>query len=322
VERVQQNPEIQRVFAHGFHGVTWITVTFLSFVAIILLPRQFHVTVVENNSENEIRRAAWQFPVYLVLINLFVVPIAAAGLLTLPRGAFDADTFVLALPLSAAAEPVTLLAFVGGLSAATAMVIVDSVALAIMVSNGLVLPLLLRRRGDEPKGQQSDMTGLLLLIRRVAIFAVVLLGYLFYRLLGHTHGLASIGLVSFAAVAQFAPAFFGGLVWREATSRGAIAGIVTGFAVWTYTLLLPWIIEAGWMSRSILTDGPFSLGFLSPHALFFVDLDPLTHGVLWSIAANVLVFVTVSMLKAPEPVERLQAQIFVLGDLPRPPMAP
>src|SRR5581483_10248068 len=150
----------------------------------------------------------------------------------------------------------------------------------------------------------------------------VLLGYLFYRLLGHTHGLASIGLVSFAAVAQFAPAFFGGLVWREATSRGAIAGIVTGFAVWTYTLLLPSIIEAGWMSRSILTDGPFSLGFLSPHALFFVDLDPLTHGVLWSIAANVLVFVTVSMLKAPEPVERLQAQIFVLGDLPRPPMAP
>ena len=238
--------------------------TFLSLVCIVLLPRQFHVTVVENNSEKEIRRAAWLFPVYLVLINLFVVPIAAAGLLTLPKGSFDADTFVLALPLSAGAEAITLLAFVGGLSAATAMVIVDFVALAIMVSNGLVLPLLLRRRVDEPKGQQKDMAWLLLAIRRVAIFAVVLLGYLFYRLLGQTHGLASIGLVSFAAIAQFAPAFFGGLVWRNATARGAIAGIVTGFAVWAYTLLLPWIIEAGWVSRSVLTDGPFGLSFLSP----------------------------------------------------------
>jgi signal transduction histidine kinase/ActR/RegA family two-component response regulator len=280
------------------------------------------VTVVENNSEKEIRRAAWLFPVYLVLINLFVIPIAAAGLLNLPKGSYDADTFVLALPLSAGAEAITLLAFVGGLSAATAMVIVDSVALAIMVSNGLVLPLLLRWRVYEPKGQQKDMAWLLLAIRRVAIFAVVLLGYLFYRLLGQTHGLASIGLVSFAAIAQFAPAFFGGLIWRNATARGAIAGIVTGFAVWAYTLLLPWIIEAGWVPRSVMTDGPFGLSFLSPKALFYLQMDQLSHGVLWSMAVNVLVFVVVSLLKAPEPVERLQAQVFVLGDLRRPPMSP
>ena len=321
-ERIQQNPEVHRVFAGEFHGVTWLTVTFLSFVAILLLPRQFHVTVVENNSEKEIRRAAWLFPVYLVLINLFVVPIAAAGLLSLPKGSFDADTYVLALPLSAGADHITLLAFVGGLSAATAMVIVDSVALAIMVSNGLVLPLLLRRRGDEPKGQQQDMTGLLLAIRRVAIFAIILLGYLFYRLLGQTHGLASIGLVSFAAVAQFAPAFFGGLVWRHATARGAIAGILSGFAVWAYTLLLPWIVEAGWASRSILVDGPFGFDFLSPRALLYVQLDPLSHGVLWSMAVNVTVFIAVSMLKAPEPIERLQALVFVPETLARPPMTP
>jgi len=321
--RAQESAEIQSIFAHGFHDSAWvITVTFLSMVCIVLLPRQFHVTVVENNSENEIRRAAWLFPVYLVLINLFVVPLAVAGVLLLPKGTVDADTFVLALPLSAGAEAITLLAFVGGLSAATAMVIVDSVALAIMVSNGLVLPLLLRRRGDEPNGQQSDMTGLLLLIRRAAIFGVVLLGYLFYRLLGQTHGLASIGLVSFAAIAQFAPAFFGGLVWRNATARGAIAGIVTGFAVWTYTLLLPWIIEAGWVPRSVLTEGPFGLGFLSPQALFYLQFAPLTNGVLWSMAANILAFVTVSLLKAPEPVERLQAHVFVQDDLPRPAMAP
>jgi len=322
--RAQESFEIQKVFGHGLNGGFWITVTFLSLVCIVLLPRQFHVTVVENNSEHEIRRAAWLFPVYLVLINLFVVPIAMAGLLSLPKGSYDADTFVLALPLSAGADAITLLAFVGGLSAATAMVIVDSVALAIMVSNGLVLPLLLRQRLDEAQGRQQDMAGLLLAVRRVAIFVIVLLGYGFYRLLGQTHGLVSIGLVSFAAIAQFAPAFFGGLIWRNATARGAIAGIVSGFGVWAYTLLLPWIIEAGWIPRSVLTDGPFGLGFLAPQALFYLRFEPpLTHGVLWSIATNILVFVTVSLLKAPEPVERLQAHVFVLdSDLPPPPMSP
>ncbi len=322
ISTAQQTTEIQRIFAQGINGGTWITVTFLSLVCIVLLPRQFHVTVGENNSEKEIKRAAWLFPVYLVLINLFVVPIAVAGLMVLPKGFFNADTYVLALPLSKGAEALTLLAFVGGLSAATAMVIVDSVALAIMVCNGLVLPLLLRQRFDGASGQQQDMTRILLLIRRVAIFAIVLLGYLFYRLLGQTHGLASIGLVSFAAIAQFAPAFFGGLVWRNATARGAIAGIVTGFTVWAYTLLLPWVIEAGWLPRAVMTDGPFGLGFLSPQALFYLHLEPLTHGVLWSMAANLLTYVVVSLLRAPEPVERLQAHVFVHDDLPRPPMAP
>ena len=318
--RVQDHPDLRQLFAHDFHAGWWITVTFLSLVCIVLLPRQFHVTVVENNSENEIRRAAWLFPVYLVLINLFVVPIAAAGLSSLPKGSVDADTYVLALPLAAGAETVTLLAFVGGLSAATAMVIVDSVALAIMVCNGLVVPILLRGRFEAAKGQ--DIAWLLLTIRRVAIFAVVLLGYLFYRLLGQAHGLATIGLVSFAAIAQFAPAFFGGLVWRDATARGAIAGIVTGFTVWAYTLLLPWVIEAGWLPSSVLTQGPFGLAALMPRALFYLNAEPLTNGVLWSIAANVLAFVTVSLLRAPEPVERVQARVFVPHDMPRSPMAP
>jgi Na+/proline symporter/signal transduction histidine kinase/CheY-like chemotaxis protein len=321
LHRAAQDSEIRRIFAQEFHGSSWITVTFLSLVCIVLLPRQFHVTVVENNSENEIRRAAWLFPVYLVLINIFVVPIAAAGLMALPKDSIDADMFVLGLPLFAGADLVTAMAFVGGLSAATAMVIVDSVALAIMVCNGLVVPLLLRGEFHDVRGQQ-DMAWLLLAIRRLAIFAIVLMGYLFYLLLGQSHGLASIGLVSFAAIAQFAPAFFGGLLWRNATARGAIAGIVTGFSVWAYTLLLPWIVDAGWLPRSIMTDGPLGLNFLAPHALFYLRLEPLTHGVLWSIAANLVAFVAVSLLRAPEPVERLQAHLFVLDDLPRPPVAP
>ncbi len=322
LEKAQNSEEIKAIFAQGFNGGTWVTVTFLSLVAIVLLPRQFHVTFVENNSEDEVRRASWMFPLYLVLINLFVVPIAAAGVLSFPRGSFDADSFVLALPLSRGSELVTLLAFVGGLSAATAMVIVDCVALAIMVCNGLIVPLLLRRRITGSSGQPRDMTQHLLTIRRLAIAGIVLLGYLFYRALGQTHALASIGLVSFAAIAQFAPAFFGGLYWRNATAKGAIAGILAGFAVWSYTLLLPWIIEAGWLPREIITNGPFGLGFLSPRALFYLKFDPLTHGVLWSMAANVASFVGVSLLRLPEPVERLQARVFVLNDNPRPPLTP
>ena len=323
VEQIVKNAAVERVFANGVDGGFWVTVTFLSLVCIVLLPRQFHVTVVENNSENEVRRAAWLFPVYLVLINLFVVPIAAAGLVTLPRQAFGADMYVLGLPLAAGSNFVTLLAFVGGLSAATAMVIVESVALAIMVCNGLVVPLLLRGRSEAARGQ-LDMASLLLAVRRAAIFAILLLGYLFYLLIerGQSHGLVSIGLVSFAAIAQFAPAFFGGLIWRNATARGAIAGILTGFTVWAYTLLLPWVIEAGWLPRSIMTEGPFGLGFLAPQSLFYLQLQPLTHGVLWSMALNVAMFVAGSLLKVPEPVERMQAHLFVLDNLPRPPAAP
>src|SRR5437667_3779081 len=146
--------------------------TLLSFSAIILLPRQFHVTVVENNGEAEIRRAAWLFPLYLVLINLFVVPIALAGLLTFPAKIADSDMFVLALPLAAGSELLTILTFVGGLSAATAMVIVETVALAIMVSNDLVVPLVLKRRGRLASGG-GDMGALLLMVRRMAIFVIL-----------------------------------------------------------------------------------------------------------------------------------------------------
>jgi Na+/proline symporter/signal transduction histidine kinase/ActR/RegA family two-component response regulator len=321
--RAAGHAEVQRLFASELNVGYCLTVTFLSLVCIVLLPRQFHVTVVENNSENEVRRAAWLFPVYLVLINLFVVPIAAAGLMTLKDGFVTADMFVLGLPLAERADAVTLLAFVGGLSAATAMVIVESVALAIMVCNGLAVPLLLRGRADAARGQ-LDMAWRLLVVRRAAIFAIILFGYLFYLLIesGRPHALVSIGLVSFAAIAQFAPAFFGGLVWRRATATGAIAGIVTGFAVWSYTLLLPWIIEAGWLPRSIMSEGPFGLVFLAPQALFHSELEPLTHGVLWSMAANVAMYVAGSLLRGPEPVERLQAHLFALSDLPRPPVAP
>ena len=315
--KIAQSPHLLSLYGQGLNGGVWLTVTLLSFVCIILLPRQFHVTVVENHSEGEIRRAAWLFPLYLVVINLFVVPIAVAGIALLRPSAVAADMYVLALPLSTGVEWLAVIAFLGGISAATAMVIVDGVALAIMVCNGLAVPWLLRRK---PEGRVfgADMAGLLLGIRRVAIFVLLLLAYLVYRALGQVHGLAQIGLVSFAAVAQLAPAFFIGLVWRRATARGAIAGIAAGSLTWGYTLLLPWAAKAGWLSSSLVEDGPLGIGALKPEALLYLNFDPLTHGVLWSLAANAFAFVFVSLLRPPVPIERLQAHVFVLDDMPRP----
>lgn len=308
-KQASERPEVASVFAQPFDGGMWLTVGFLSFAAMILLPRQFHVTVVENNGEHELRRAAWVFPLYLVAINLFVVPIAAAGLLLAPPGT-DADFYVLTLPLAANAEFFAGIAFIGGLSAATAMVIVETVALSIMVSNGLIIPLLLsdRVRALLPTG---DMPSLFLWVRRFAIFSILGLSYLVFRALGDVQGLAAIGLISFAAIAQLAPAFFGGLIWRNGTEIGAIAGMATGFALWAYTLLLPWVAKAGWISQSILSDGPLGLGFLRPQALLHLEFSPLTHGVLWSVGLNLLVYIVVSLLRAPAPIERLQASVFV-----------
>ncbi|MHA1164147.1 MAG: hybrid sensor histidine kinase/response regulator [Alphaproteobacteria bacterium] len=317
IERASQSPQITELFTGGFNGGAWITVTFLSMVCIILLPRQFHVAVVENNSAREVRRAAWLFPLYLIAINLFVVPIAVAGLLTFPEGDVSADMFVLALPLSSGAQFITLVAFIGGLSAATAMVIVATVALSIMVSNDLVVPLLLRRRLLDVT-EREDVSTLLLNIRRSAIFGILILGYMFYRMIGDSVALASIGLLSFSAIAQFAPAFFGGLVWRRATARGAIAGILAGFVIWAYTLLLPVFVNSGLLANDILVNGLFDIHLLRPQMLFNLEFEPIPHGVFWSMLFNIVAYITVSLLRAPEPIERLQANVFIQDELVRP----
>ena len=283
-EAARHSPQTAGLFTRQPPFDTLVATTLLSFVAIILLPRQFHVAVVENNNESEIKRAAWLFPLYLVAINLFVVPIALAGLLTFPAGKVDSDMFVLALPLQAGSNILTIAAFVGGLSAATAMVIVESVALSIMVSNDLVMPLVLQRREALISGR-DNVGSLLLTVRRMAIFAILLLAYMYYRTAGDAQ-LASIGLLSFAAIAQLAPAFFGGLFWRRATAGGAIAGMTAGILVWAYTLLLPSFADIGIVGQHILTDGPWHIVALRPQNLFGLDLPPLVHGVVWSLALN------------------------------------
>ncbi len=313
LEAARQQPSVASIFAREPPFGTLIATTLLSFVAIILLPRQFHVAVVENHNEDEIKRARWLFPLYLVLINLFVVPIALAGLLTFPSGTVDSDMFVLALPLQAGSNILTIAAFVGGLSAATAMVIVELVALSIMVSNDIVMPLVLQRRETLITGREN-IGSLLLTVRRVAIFALLLLAYMYYRSAGEAQ-LFAIGILSFAAIAQLAPAFFGGLLWRRATARGAIAGMTAGILVWAYTLLLPSFADIGIVGRHILTDGPWGIAMLRPQHLLGLDLPPVVHGVVWSLMINVLCYIGFSLRQAPSPIERLQANLFAPSEL-------
>ena len=317
-EAARQNAQTASLFAREPPLDTLLATTLLSFVAIILLPRQFHVAVVENNNEDEIKRAAWLFPIYLVLINLFVVPIAVAGLLTFPAGTVDSDMFVLALPLQTGSNILTIVAFVGGLSAATAMVIVESVALSIMVSNDLIMPLVLQRREALISGR-DNVGSLLLTVRRLAIFAILLMAYMYYRSAGEAQ-LFAIGILAFAAIAQLAPAFFGGLFWRRATAGGAIAGMSIGICIWAYTLLLPTFADIGFVGPHILTQGPWGLTMLRPQHLLGLELPPLVHGVAWSLMLNVLCYIGFSLRRMPSPIERLQANTFVPSDFA--PIAP
>jgi Na+/proline symporter/signal transduction histidine kinase/CheY-like chemotaxis protein len=302
-EKALERPDTAAVLTADTSAGTMAAMTLLSLCAVILLPRQFHVAVVENQDESEIRRAAWLFPLYLVLINLFVVPVAIAGMLTFPPAAIDSDMYVLALPVSAGSEFLALVAFIGGLSAAAAMVIVESIALAIMVSNDIVVPLALMRLPG------INVGGHLLTVRRIAILVVLLLAYLYYRYAGSAQ-LAVIGLMAFVAIAQLAPAFFGGLIWRRATAAGALIGMTIGILVWAYTLLLPSLAVSAW-GTSFLAEGPFGIGALRPQALFGFDLPPLINGMVWSLTFNLLAFVIVSLSKRPSAIERIQADIFV-----------
>ena len=312
--RVAAEPALSPMLA-PFGGVggdysSWIWLTLLSMLAIMFLPRQFQVTVIENKNEDHLRKAIWLFPLYMLAINVFVLPIAFGGLLHFPAGA-DADSFVLTLPMSQKQELLALVVFIGGLSAATGMVIVETIALSTMVCNDLVMPVLLRMRALR-LNQRSDLSGLLLGIRRGAIVLILLLGYLYFKIAGEAYALVSIGLISFAAVAQFAPAALGGLFWKGGTRRGALAGLTAGFAVWCYTLLLPAFARSAWLPIGFLEHGPFGIELLKPVALFGVGgLDQITHAMIWSMVANIGAYVAVSLLHAPSAEEHRQATLFV-----------
>ncbi|MBK7766214.1 MAG: histidine kinase [Sulfuritalea sp.] len=291
----------------------WGTLIFLSLFASLLLPRQFQIAVVENVDVNHVRRAVWMFPLYLFLINLFVLPVALAGLLHFPGGGVDADTFVLTLPMAHQQEALALLVYIGGLSAATGMVIVETIALSTMVCNDLVMPALLRLP-ILGLATRADLSGLLLDIRRWAIAIILGLGYLYFRVAGEAYALVSIGLISFAAVAQFAPVVIGGLFWRGGTREGALAGLAAGFALWTYTLLLPSFAKSGWLPDGFIAQGLFGIELLHPQRLLGLSgLDEITHCLVWSMLANLGAYIGVSLKRVPNVREARQATLFVGG---------
>lgn len=287
----------------------WAGLTFLSAAAVLTLPRMFQVVVVENSDERFLPTASWAFPLYLMAMSLFVVPIAVVGLQVMPEGA-NPDLFVLTLPLSQGHGGLAMLAFLGGFSSATSMVIVASIALATMVSNHIVVPLWLSLRPT--REVTGDVRRLVLMSRRFSIAGVLGLGYLYYSLSGGSSALAAIGLVSFVGVAQMLPAMLGGVFWRGATRIGAMAGVLIGFAVWIYTLFLPSFGPGAIFTADLLAAGPLGLGWLRPQALFGIGgMDPLMHALFWSLAFNVAAFVLGSLFSFPTPVERVQGLAFV-----------
>jgi Na+/proline symporter/C4-dicarboxylate-specific signal transduction histidine kinase len=294
---------MQTVTGEQFH--TWLTYMILSISAFSFLPRQFHVGVIENSNVEHTRTAMWLTPLYLLAINVFVVPIAIAAMTRLPTGT-SADTALLALPLVAGQPAIALLVFVGGFSAATGMIMVETMTMSTMMSNHLFLPLLdryprlwfLRRR----------LRGARWVFASIFIFAA----FGFCVGIGKSYMLVSIGLISFAAVMQLAPASIGGLFWSQGSRRGALLGLSSGIVVWSYTLLLPTFVKSGWIGDSILTKGPFGISALRPTALFGLQGIPsLSHGVLWTLLFNVSLYVIGSVLFPATEAEQRQAEAFL-----------
>lgn len=288
----------------------WAALTLLSAAAFLTLPRMFQVLVVENEDENHLRTASWAFPAYLMLMSLFVVPIAVVGLDLMPEGA-NPDQFVLTLPLSQGQEGLAMLSFLGGFSSATSMVIVAAIALSTMVSNHIVMPIWLRL-AEGGAMISGDVRHVVLLARRLSIAGVLALGYLYYRFSGGGEALAAIGLISFAGVAQFLPALMGGIFWRGANRVGALAGLAVGFVIWAFTLFLPSFGPGVFLPETVFEAGLFGNSWLRPEALFGITgLDQLVHSVMWSMTLNTAVFILFSLLTFPQPLERLQGAQFV-----------
>ena len=312
--RAEKIPEVSRLFTleqrPGAY-TNWTVYTILSMLAIILLPRQFQVTVIENVNEDHLKKAIWLFPLYMVAINIFVLPVAIAGAIEFSGYGVDADTFVLQLPLVHDKTQIALLVFLGGMSAASGMVIVETIALSTMISNNLVMPILLHIPALK-LNERSDLSSWLIAIRHAAIVITILLGYIYFRQTAEFYPLVAIGLVSFAAVAQFAPALLGGIFWKGGTKAGALSGLIAGFIVWLYTLVLPTMTETGLIPTTFIQLGPFGWDWLRPFHLFgLTGFDSISHGVFWSLLVNTGAYVGVSLFSKQSALEQTQATMFV-----------
>ncbi len=297
-------------------GARWVALTFLSATAIICLPRQFQVCVVENTNERHLAMASWLFPAYLLLLSLFVLPIAIAGMDILATSggsisSVESDMFVLTLPMWAGQDWLALFAFLGGFSSATSMIVISCIALSTMVSNQVVVPLWLGTEGAHER-ETGDMRRLLLMSRRISIVFILGFGFLYFRLSAAPDALASMGLIAFVGVAQFIPAIIGGLYWPHANGRGALLGLIMGFCLWFYTLFIPSLGADVMMSAEMIAHGPWGIEAFKPQALLgWKGDDTLIHALFWSLIANTICFVFGSLSRDLRPIERLQGTLFI-----------
>lgn len=305
--------EFQHLFQFelGTSYASWMALTFLAMLAIVFLPRQFQVTVVENINENHLKKAAWLFPLYLFTINIFVLPIMFGGKLIFENGVVDADTYVLAIPLYFDEHLLGLLIFIGGFSAATSMIIVETIALSTMISNHIALPVLLSAKNFKAAGEDK-LIRTIRTIRQASILVILVLAFFYSKTVAQQASLVSIGLISFAAVAQFAPSVFGGIYWREGSQKGAMAGICIGAVIWFYTLVIPSMTSAGMISSAIMNDGLFHITLLRPYELFgLTGLDSITHSLFWSLLFNTAAYTIVSLYTKQSAREVYQSELFV-----------
>ncbi len=298
----------------SFSVLAFITKTVLAMAAIFLLPRQFHVTFVENVSANHLQHAKRWFSGYLVLVTLVVLPIALAGYQLFPEQLAHADSFVLLLPASQGWESISALVFIGGFSAATSMIIIATLALSTMISNDVVMPTLLRASPHEHLSK--DYSPMILRVRRLMIVVVMALSYGYYSLFARNYELAETGLLAFALIIQLAPAVLGGLYWRHGNSLGVYAGVGVGFSLWFFCLMLPQLVSVGVLDPTIMQHGLFGQSWLKPTMLFGLQLDALSHGVFWSLGLNILAYVVFSLVHKANLNDRLQAVAFVKPNLP------
>jgi Na+/proline symporter/nitrogen-specific signal transduction histidine kinase len=291
-------------------GFNWYMLSIVSMIAVMLLPRQFQVTVIENERERYLKKAIWLFPLYLLLFNVFVIFIAWGGNIVFQGQQVDADLFTLMLPMHNGNEFLALLVFLGGFSAAISMVIISTLALATMLSNNLIIPygfLSKYSKGESEKNTESIKN-----IRRIAIFSLIIVAYLFYKSFTLDRSLVSIGLISFVLIAQLAPSFFGGLFWRRGSAKGAKWGIIIGFLVTIYTIVVPFTIDSQSISTSFINEGLFGVSFLKPYELFGLQIfEPVQHAFFWSLLFNILTYTIVSVNIVGSYRERNFAEMFV-----------
>jgi len=289
---------------------SFIIESFLGVIAVICLPRQFHMLAVENTNPEHLNTARWLFPLYMVSMCVFMIPIAWAGSQALAGTNSNADFYSLMMPMAQGQTGLSILAYIGGISAAMGMVAVSTIAISTMLTNDIIMPLILHVRAIEVS-QNRNLGRLLLNLRRLSIFAVLLLAYGYYLLIDSGTALVSIGLSAFVAVAQFGPSLFAGLFWRGGHVRGATVGLLAGFAAWIYCLLLPNLTGLLHLSGSIIGNGPFGIEWLRPTALFGLKLDPISHATVISISLNLSLYIIVSKLSTPRLIDRIQADLFV-----------